>query len=115
MVKGGADNPERGGGTRNHRVGSSNWIGGGHTIRTAAQSNHDEVQHGFEEKRSLSVYSKIASITPPEEQVVGRSTALQNVMNLVRIIAKSDSVTLIQGETGTGKEVIAQAIHNQSS
>jgi formate hydrogenlyase transcriptional activator len=31
------------------------------------------------------------------------------------MIAKSDSVTLIQGETGTGKEVIASAIHNQSS
>ena len=61
------------------------------------------------------MYSKLGSITPPEEQVVGRSTALQNVMNVVRIVAKSDSVTLIQGETGTGKEVIAQAIHNQSS
>ena len=36
-------------------------------------------------------------------------------MALVRMIAKSDSVTLIQGETGTGKEVIASAIHNQSS
>jgi formate hydrogenlyase transcriptional activator len=36
-------------------------------------------------------------------------------LNHVRIIAKSDSVTLIQGETGTGKEVIAHAIHNQSS
>src|SRR5580698_10419712 len=36
-------------------------------------------------------------------------------MNQVRSIAKSDSVTLIQGETGTGKEVIARAIHNQSA
>jgi DNA-binding NtrC family response regulator len=31
------------------------------------------------------------------------------------MIARSDSVALIQGETGTGKEVIASAIHNQSS
>src|SRR5947209_372545 len=107
--------PKRGESIRNHRVGWSNRIGGGHSIRTAPQSNHDDVQYGFEETRSLSVYSKLASITPLEEQVVGRSTALQNVMNVVRIIAKSDSVTLIQGETGTGKEVIAQAIHNQSS
>ena len=49
-----------------------------------------------------------------EDDIVGRSAAFLNVLNQVRIIAKSDSVTLIQGETGTGKEVIARAIHNQS-
>jgi formate hydrogenlyase transcriptional activator len=48
-------------------------------------------------------------------EIVGRSLAFQQVLNLVRMIANSDSVTLIQGETGTGKEVIARAIHNQSS
>lgn len=50
-----------------------------------------------------------------DEEIVGLSPAFQQVLNLVRVIAKSDSVTLIQGETGTGKEVIARAIHNQSS
>ncbi len=49
------------------------------------------------------------------QEIVGRSSAFQQVLNLVGMIAKSDSVTLIQGETGTGKEVIAQAIHQQSS
>jgi len=49
------------------------------------------------------------------EEIVGHSLAFQQVLNLVRAIAKSDSVTLIQGETGTGKEVIAHAIHHQSS
>ncbi len=49
------------------------------------------------------------------QEIVGHSPAFQQVMNLVGAIAKSDSVTLIQGETGTGKEVIAQAIHQQSS
>ena len=49
------------------------------------------------------------------QEIVGRSPAFQQVLNLVGAIAKSDSVTLIQGETGTGKEVIAQAIHQQSS
>src|ERR1700729_4303504 len=46
--------------------------------------------------------------------MVGHSPAFQYVLNQIGIIAKSDSVTLIQGETGTGKEVIARAIHNQS-
>ena len=50
-----------------------------------------------------------------DEEIVGLSPAFQQVLALVRMIAKSDSVTLIQGETGTGKEVIASAIHNQSS
>ncbi|MGA2113153.1 MAG: sigma 54-interacting transcriptional regulator [Bryobacteraceae bacterium] len=49
------------------------------------------------------------------QEIVGRSPAFQQVLNLVGAIAKSDSVTLIQGETGTGKEIIAQAIHQQSS
>ncbi len=49
------------------------------------------------------------------QEIVGRSPAFQKVLNLVGAIARSDSVTLIQGETGTGKEVIAQAIHHQSS
>jgi len=50
-----------------------------------------------------------------KQEIVGHSPAFQQVLNMVGAIAKSDSVTLIQGETGTGKEVIAQAIHQQSS
>jgi formate hydrogenlyase transcriptional activator len=50
-----------------------------------------------------------------DEEMIGISPAFQQVLGLVRMIAKSDSVTLIQGETGTGKEVIASAIHKQSS
>jgi formate hydrogenlyase transcriptional activator len=48
-------------------------------------------------------------------EIVGRSLAFQQVLNLVRMVGNSDCVTLIQGETGTGKELIARAIHNQSS
>ena len=48
-------------------------------------------------------------------EIVGRSLVFQQVLNLIRVVANSDCVTLIQGETGTGKEVIARATHNQSS
>jgi formate hydrogenlyase transcriptional activator len=49
------------------------------------------------------------------EQVVGHSPALESVFAHVEQVAPTDSTVLIQGETGTGKELIARAIHNVSS
>ncbi|HUB78535.1 MAG TPA: sigma 54-interacting transcriptional regulator [Bryobacteraceae bacterium] len=60
------------------------------------------------------MFSKSAPVPTFEEEIVGQSPAFQSILNQVRIVAMADSVTLIQGETGTGKEVIARAIHNQS-
>jgi formate hydrogenlyase transcriptional activator len=48
------------------------------------------------------------------EEIIGNSPRLKAVLENVRIVAPSDSTVLIQGETGTGKEVIARAIHNLS-
>jgi len=59
--------------------------------------------------------SRSGSTIRIEEEIVGHTPAFRNVLNLVQIVAKSDATTLIQGETGTGKEVIARTIHNQSS
>jgi len=49
------------------------------------------------------------------EDIVGRSPALQKVLDQVTIVAPTDSTVLLHGETGTGKELIARAIHNLSS
>src|ERR1700726_3860059 len=49
------------------------------------------------------------------EQVIGNSPALEAVLEQVERVAPTDSTVLIQGETGTGKELIAPAIHNISS
>ena len=49
------------------------------------------------------------------EQVIGNSPALEAVLGQVERVAPTDSTVLIQGETGTGKELIARAIHNISS
>ena len=49
------------------------------------------------------------------EQIVGRSAALRRVLREVEVVAPTDSGVLVQGETGTGKELIAQAIHNRSA
>jgi transcriptional regulator with GAF, ATPase, and Fis domain len=47
-------------------------------------------------------------------QIVGNSPALKRVLQLVETVASSDSTVLVLGETGTGKELIARAIHDSS-
>jgi transcriptional regulator with GAF, ATPase, and Fis domain len=49
------------------------------------------------------------------KEILGQSPALQNNLKQVAIVAPTDSTVLIQGETGTGKELIARAIHNLSN
>ena len=48
------------------------------------------------------------------EQLVGNSPALKRVLQLVETVAPNDSTVLLLGETGTGKELIARAIHDRS-
>jgi formate hydrogenlyase transcriptional activator len=48
------------------------------------------------------------------EQIIGNSTALKHVLQQVETVATSDSTVLLLGETGTGKELIARAIHDRS-
>jgi DNA-binding NtrC family response regulator len=59
-------------------------------------------------------------ITERDEQfdhygIVGRSRAIQDVVHTARVVAQSRSTVLIIGETGTGKELVARAIHDWSS
>jgi formate hydrogenlyase transcriptional activator len=48
------------------------------------------------------------------ERIIGNSAALESVLDQVEQVAPTDSTVLIEGETGTGKELIAHAIHNAS-
>jgi len=59
--------------------------------------------------------SEQASYDRRFEQIIGNSPALESVLEQVERVAPTDSTVLIQGETGTGKELIAHAIHNLSS
>ena len=61
------------------------------------------------------MYRNSVFLSETDDVAIGQSTAFQYVLNQVRIVAPSDSVVLIQGETGTGKEMVARAIHDQSS
>jgi formate hydrogenlyase transcriptional activator len=53
-------------------------------------------------------------VTAGFEGIVGESSALRQVLQLVETVATSDSTVLLLGETGTGKELIARAIHDRS-
>lgn len=66
--------------------------------------NSDDQEHIIDEVTSEAGF----------EQIVGRSTALRRVLREVEVVAPTDSGVLILGETGTGKELIAKAIHNRS-
>jgi len=51
----------------------------------------------------------------PENQMVGKCSAMQNLFNRIHKVARTDATVLIQGESGTGKELAARAIHQQSA
>ena len=48
------------------------------------------------------------------EQIIGNSPEIKHVQELVETVAPSDSTVLLLGETGTGKELIARALHDHS-
>ena len=47
--------------------------------------------------------------------IIGRSSAMAKVVEQVRMVAPTDSTVLICGETGTGKELVARAVHQLSA
>lgn len=54
------------------------------------------------------------SVSPGESGLVGESAPIKNLIALIERVAKSDATALILGESGSGKELIARAIHNLS-
>ena len=49
------------------------------------------------------------------EEIIGESPALKEVLRQVEVVAPTDATVLLQGETGTGKERIARAVHQLSA
>ncbi len=64
--------------------------------------------------RLENVDEEVVECTNNFEEIVGTSTAMRRVMGQVEVVAPTDATVLILGETGTGKELIARAIHRMS-
>ncbi|EPL4149062.1 formate hydrogenlyase transcriptional activator FlhA [Klebsiella pneumoniae] len=63
---------------------------------------------------NLALTEQLNNVESEFGEIIGRSEAMNNVLKQVEMVAQSDSTVLILGETGTGKELIARAIHNLS-
>ena len=62
----------------------------------------------------LALTEQLNNVDSEFGEIIGRSEAMYSVLKQVEMVAQSDSTVLILGETGTGKELIARAIHNLS-
>ena len=76
-----------------HRIGQRKVTGNHH--EKLEPPSEDQAERGF-------------------ENIVGNSTAMEDVLSLVKLVAETNSTALILGETGTGRELIARTIHNIS-
>src|SRR6266704_6136484 len=83
--------------------------------------NHGDVRsagrHRFMESNCVDQEIDLTEETCVEplcEGIVGRSPAIRDVVSLIETVAPADSTVLLLGETGTGKELVARAIHERS-
>lgn len=65
-------------------------------------------------QKPLSLSTKKIPESSPMDAIVGKSPAMQQVLETVRLVASSRATVLLQGESGTGKELIARTIHQLS-
>ena len=90
------------------------WFGSSIDIEDLKRAEHE--LHALKEqlyKENVALRDEIDQ-TSMFEEIVGTSAPLRQVMALVAKVATTDSTVLITGETGTGKELIARAIHKRS-
>ena len=87
-----------------------------HQARVALEKAFEEIKALKDElyQENVALRQEIGE-TAMFEEIVGKSAALRNVLKQVEAIASTESTVIIYGETGTGKELIARAIHNLSA
>jgi PAS domain S-box-containing protein len=95
---------------------------GSHMDISEQHQSRVALERAFEEIKALKdqLYQENVALrqeldeTAMFEEIVGKSDALRNVLKQVETVAATESTVIIYGETGTGKELIARAIHNLS-
>jgi formate hydrogenlyase transcriptional activator len=75
---------------------------------------HDQDSHFTRDPLGIDLLGQPLRGAPGFEGIVGQSSAIRQVLQLVETVATGDSTVLLLGETGTGKELVARAIHNLS-
>ncbi len=97
-------------------------IGQRRDAEQALKRTADELQAALAEVEQLKNRLQIENVYLQEEiktehnfeEIIGRSAALKTILRGAEQVASSDATVLIRGETGTGKELVARAIHNLS-
>ncbi|TCQ06529.1 sigma-54 dependent transcriptional regulator [Sphingomonas sp. PP-CC-3A-396] len=79
------------------------------TVRSAAALRRSRLETGVER-----VNTRAAALAPPGAELLGDSPAMARVQSLIDKAAPTDANVLILGENGTGKELVARALHRQS-
>ncbi len=74
----------------------------------------DRVREKISLNNQLKAMTRRLSAVEGEPEMVGNADGIENVRKLIRKVAVTNSTVLIRGETGTGKELAARAVHNQS-
>ena len=72
------------------------------------------IQDLRERERQERTEHHVVEEAPGFEEIIGRSVALKRVLGLVEVVAPTSATVLIMGETGTGKELVARAVHGMS-
>src|SRR5260370_28575235 len=106
---------------KNNSRGEVSFVGAVMDV-TAAKQSQQALEQAFREIKTLKDQLQSENIVLREEidrasmfeQIVGTSPPLRKVLSRVSKVASTDSSVLITGETGTGKELVARAIHKRS-
>jgi DNA-binding NtrC family response regulator len=86
----------------------------GRSIHDTSQINHSSLAGDYGNDHAHASSLTAIDMTQFHKPLVGRSTKMLHLLSLIERIAPTDSPTLIMGATGTGKELVARAIHQQS-